>query len=30
MVKAVSGWEFNNVAGFHCSYTTTVRRIAVQ
>ena len=30
MVKAVSGWEFNNVAGFRYSYWTTVRRIAVQ
>jgi hypothetical protein len=30
MVKAVNGWEFNNVAGFRYSYWTTVRRIAVQ
>ena len=30
MVKAVSGWEFDNVAGFRYSYWTTVRRIAVQ
>ena len=30
MVKAVNGWEFNNIAGFHYSYWTTVRRIAVQ
>ena len=30
MVKAVDGWEFNNVAGFRYSYWTTVRRIAVQ
>ena len=30
MVKAVDGREFYNVAGFHCSYTTTVRRVAIQ
>ena len=30
MVKAVDGWEFNNVAGRRCSYGTTVRRVAVQ
>ena len=30
MVKAVDGWEFNNVAGVRCSYGTTVRRIAIQ
>ena len=30
MVRAVSGREFNNVAGFRYSYWTTVRRIAVQ
>ena len=30
MVKAVDGWEFNNVAGFRYSYGTTVRRVAVQ
>jgi len=30
MVEAVDGREFNNVAGFCCSYGTTVRRVAVQ
>ncbi len=30
MMKAVDSWEFNNVAGFRCSYGTTVRRVAVQ
>jgi hypothetical protein len=30
MMKAVGGWEFNNVAGLRCSYGTTVRRVAVQ
>jgi len=30
MVKAVDGWEFNNVAGFRYSYGTTVRGVAVQ
>jgi hypothetical protein len=30
MVKAVDGRQFNNVAGFRCSYRTTVRRVAVQ
>ena len=30
MVKAVNGREFNNVAGFRCSYETTVRRVAIQ
>ena len=30
MVKAVDGREFYNVAGFHCAYTTTVRRVAIQ
>jgi hypothetical protein len=30
MMKAVDGWEFNNVAGLRCSYGTTVRRVAVQ
>ncbi len=30
MVKAVDGWEFNNVVGFHCSYGTTDRRVAFQ
>ncbi len=30
MVKAVDGWEFNSVAGFRCSYDTTVRRVAIQ
>ncbi len=30
MVKAVSSWEFNNVAGFRYSYWTTVRHIAAQ
>jgi len=30
MVKAVDGREFNNVAGFRCSYGTTVRRVAIQ
>ncbi len=30
MVKAMDGWEFNDVAGFRYSYWTTVRRIAVQ
>ncbi len=30
MVKAVNGREFNNVAGFRCSYGTTVRRVTIQ
>ena len=30
VVKAVDGWEFNNVAGFRCSYRTTVRRVSTQ
>ena len=30
MVEAVDGWEFNYVAGFCCSYGTTIRRIAIQ
>ncbi len=30
MVKAVDGWEFNNVAGFRCSYGTSVRRVVIQ
>jgi hypothetical protein len=30
MVKAMNGWEFNNVAGFRCSHGTTVRRVAIQ
>ena len=30
MVKAVDGREFNNVAGFPCSYRTTFRRVAIQ
>ena len=30
MMKAVDGWEFNNVEGLRCSYGTTVRRVAVQ
>ena len=30
MVKAVDGWEFNNVAGFRYSCATIVRRVAVQ
>ena len=28
MVKAVNGRQFNNVAGFRCSYGTTVRRVS--
>ena len=30
MVKAMDRWEFNNIAGFRCSYGTTVRRVAIQ
>ena len=30
MMKAVDGWKFNNVAGFRCSYGTTIRRVVVQ
>ena len=30
MVKTLDDWEFNNVAGFRCSYGTTVRRVAIQ
>ena len=30
MVKAVDGWEFNNVTGFRCSYGTTIRRVSIQ
>ncbi len=30
MVKAVDGWEFNNLAGLRYSYWTTVRRVVVQ
>ncbi len=30
MVKAMDGREFKNVAGFRCSYGTTVRRVAIQ
>ena len=30
MVKAVDDWEFNNVAGFRCSYGTTLLRVAIQ
>ena len=30
MVKAVNGRQFNNVAGFRCSYGTTVRRVSIQ
>jgi hypothetical protein len=30
MMKAVDGWEFNNVAGLRCSYGTTVRRVVIQ
>jgi len=30
MVKAMDGREFNNVAGFRCSYETTVRRVTIQ
>jgi hypothetical protein len=30
MVKAVDGRKFNNIAGFRCSYGTTVRRVAIQ
>ena len=29
-VKAMDGWEFNNVAGFCCSCGTTVRHVAIQ
>jgi len=30
MVKAMDDREFNNVAGFRCSYWTTVRCISIQ
>jgi hypothetical protein len=30
MVKTVDDREFNNVAGFRCSYGTTVRCISIQ
>ena len=30
MVKAVDGRDFNNVAGFRCSYGATIRRFSVQ
>jgi len=30
VVKAVDGREFNNVAGFRCSYRTTLRRVSTQ
>ena len=30
MAKAVYGREFNNVAGFRCSYGTIVQRVAIQ
>jgi hypothetical protein len=30
MMKAVGGREFNNVAGFRCSYGTTVRCVVIQ
>jgi hypothetical protein len=30
MVKPFDGREFNNVAGFRCSYGTTVRRVSTQ
>jgi hypothetical protein len=29
-MKAMDGWEFNNVTGFRCSYGTTVRRVSIQ
>ncbi len=30
MMKTVDGRLFNNIAGFCCSYGTTIRHIAVQ
>ncbi len=30
MVKAVYGWEFNDIAGFRSLHWTTVQRVTVQ
>ena len=30
MMKAVDGWEFDNVAGFRRSYGATIRCVSIQ